>query len=121
MKRMGILTAGAALLAMSACTATGNTERGALGGAAVGAIAGAAIGNNVGEGDAETGAAIGAVVGGATGAYAGNQRDRTTQSGGQYARGPNGEQLLFDRQANRYYYVDGRTGRTYWANGEYRG
>ena len=35
--------------------------------------------------------------------------------------GPNGEELIYDRRADRYYYVDRRSGRTYWANGDYRG
>ena len=50
-----------------ACTSSGNTERGALGGALLGGAAGAIIGNNTGSGDAGQGAAIGA----ATGAIAG--------------------------------------------------
>jgi hypothetical protein len=120
MKAIAILGAGVAALAMTACTSTGNMERNALGGAALGGAAGAIIGNNVGDGDAQTGAAIGAIVGGAGGAYAGRQQDQRQQSG-QYQRGPNGETLQYDRQANRYYYVDSRSGRTYWANGEYRG
>ena len=32
-----------------------------------------------------------------------------------------GEELVYDRYADRYYYVDRRSGRTYWANGDYRG
>lgn len=126
MKLTLLLATGAAALALGACTSTGNTERGALGGAALGALGGAIIGNNVGSGDAETGAAIGAIAGGVGGAAVGAQQDKTrnaqNQSGnGQYQTGPNGEQLLYDRQANRYYYVDRRSGRSYWANGEYRG
>ncbi|MDZ4762837.1 MAG: glycine zipper domain-containing protein [Alphaproteobacteria bacterium] len=121
MKLFGWMAVAAAATGMAACTATGNTERGALGGAALGAAAGAIIGNNTGSGDAGTGAAIGAAVGAAGGAYAGNQKDRTQTASGQYQRGPNGEQLVFDRQANRYYYVDRQSGRTYWANGEFRG
>lgn len=120
MKTLHILSMGAAALAMSACTSTGNMERNALGGAALGGAAGAIIGNNVGDGDAQTGAAIGAIVGGAGGAYTGRQQDKQLESG-QYSRGPNGEQLYFDRQAGRYYYVDARSGRTYWADGQYRG
>jgi hypothetical protein len=120
------LTAAAilAVIAAGACTSTGNTERGALGGAALGALAGAAIGNNTGSGDASTGAAIGALAGGIGGAAVGNQQDRTLEArngGGQYQAGPNGEPLVLDRNADRYYYVDRRSGRTYWANGEYRG
>ena len=124
MKILAITAGLAAAVALTACTSTGNTERGALGGAALGALAGAAIGNNVGSGDAETGAAIGAVVGGVGGAAVGNQQDKTQRAGeasGQYQTGPNGEPLLYDRQAGRYYFVDRRSGRTYWADGQYRG
>ena len=45
-------------LGAAACTSTGETERNALGGAAIGAAAGAIIGNNTGDGDAATGAAV---------------------------------------------------------------
>ncbi len=117
-----LIAAANAALALGACTSTGNTERGAAAGAAIGALAGAAIGNNVGSGDAKTGAAIGAIAGGVGGAAYGAQKDRTEAAqSGQYQTGPHGEQLLYDRQANRYYYVDRANGRSYWANGEYRG
>jgi phage tail tape-measure protein len=106
-------------LGAGACTQTGNVERGAATGAVLGGAAGAIIGNNVGDGDAQTGAAIGAVVGGASGAYAGREADKRNTS--QYQVGPNGEKLQYDTRSNRYYYVDARSGRTYWANGEYRG
>jgi uncharacterized protein YcfJ len=123
--KFALITAGAlSALALGACTSTGNTERGALGGAALGALAGAAIGNNTGSGDASTGAAIGAVVGGVGGAAVGNAQDRNQQAAqnqSQYQTGPNGEQLVYDNNSRRYYYVDRRSGRTYWANGEYRG
>ena len=124
MKLLMISAAGLAL-ALGACTSTGNTERGALGGAALGAAAGAIIGNNTGSGDAATGAAIGALAGGVGGAVVGHEQDKTQAArdgNGQYVdRGPNGEEMLLDRRANRYYYVDRRDGRTYWANGQYRG
>jgi hypothetical protein len=29
--------------------------------------------------------------------------------------------MIYDRNANRYYYADRSTGRTYWDNGEFRG
>jgi len=55
MNRIAILAVGVAALAtLGACTSSGNTERGALGGAALGAAAGAIIGNNTGSGDAAT-------------------------------------------------------------------
>lgn len=108
---------------LAACTSSGNTERGALGGAALGAAAGTIIGNNSGGGDAGTGAAIGAVVGGAGGAYVGHEQDRNNGEprAAVADRGPNGETLRYDRRADRYYYEDRRSGRTYWANGELRG
>ncbi|MBI1359973.1 MAG: hypothetical protein GC155_06765 [Alphaproteobacteria bacterium] len=126
MKLIMISAAGlAAAMALGACTSTGNTERGALGGAALGAAAGAIIGNNTGSGDAATGAAIGALAGGVGGAAVGHEQDKTQaarNANGAYAdRGPNGEELYFDSRANRYYYVDRRDGHTYWANGQYRG
>ena len=124
MKLFMISAAGLAL-ALGACTSTGNTERGALGGAVLGAAAGAIIGNNTGSGDAATGAAIGALAGGIGGAAVGHEQDKTQAArdrNSQYVdRGPNGEDLLLDRRANRFYYVDRHDGRTYWANGQYRG
>jgi outer membrane lipoprotein SlyB len=116
------ITAAGALAAMTAvaCTATGNTERGAVTGGLLGAAAGAVIGNNTGSGDAGQGAAIGAATGAIAGGVAGASGDRnTTQDAAGY--GPNGEALVYDNNARRYYYVDRRSGRTYWANGEYRG
>ena len=103
------------LIAAAACTQSGNTERGAVTGGLLGAAAGAVIGNNTGSGDAGQGAAIGA----ATGGVAGASSDRNTRDGAGY--GPNGEALVYDGNARRYYYVDRRSGRTYWANGDYRG
>ncbi len=119
MKIASYTLAGSAALLMAACTSTGNIERGAATGAVLGGAAGAVIGNNVGDGDAETGAAIGAVVGGASGAYAGREADKRNNT--QYQTGPNGERLIYDTRSNRYYYVDAQTGRTYWANREFRG
>jgi phage tail tape-measure protein len=118
-----LIAAAASLTALGACTSTGNTERGAATGAALGALGGAIIGNNVGSGDAGTGAAIGALAGAAGGAYAGQQQDKTLNQQGNngYQTGPNGERLSYDSRAGRYYYVDRTSGRTYWANGEYRG
>lgn len=110
----------ATALGAVACTSSGNTERGALSGALLGGVAGAVIGNNTGSGDAGQGAAIGAATGAIAGGVVGSQQDRNDN---RYAnnRGPNGEEMIYDRYADRYYYVDRRNGRTYWANGEYRG
>jgi uncharacterized protein YcfJ len=120
MKSLILTGAALAILSTGACTSTGNTERGAVGGAALGALGGAIIGNNVGKGDAATGAAIGALAGGVGGAAIGASKDHQQQAQAPQ-RGPNGEEMLYDRDSNRYYYVDRRSGRTYWANGEYRG
>lgn len=118
--RIAIATTVAAMGLAAACTSSGATERGVATGALLGGAAGAVIGNNTGSGDAGQGAAIGAATGAIAGGVSGAASDRNNQSG-QYQTGPNGEQLVWDRQYNRYYYVDRRSGRTYWANGEYRG
>ncbi|RYG38133.1 MAG: hypothetical protein EON93_02570 [Burkholderiales bacterium] len=123
---MKLLILSAALatgLMATACTSSGATERGAAGGALLGAAAGAIIGNNTGSGDAGQGAAIGAATGAIAGGVAGAASDRNRNDGGSYSqnRGPNGEEMIYDNRASRYYYVDRRSGRTYWANGEYRG
>jgi uncharacterized protein YcfJ len=121
MKLVLATTVAAIALGATACTQTGNTERGALTGAVLGGAAGAVIGNNTGSGDAGQGAAIGAATGAIAGGVAGASSDRNNPPPGQYSTGPNGEQLVYDRQSNRYYYVDRRSGRTYWENGQYRG
>ncbi len=107
------------LIAAAACTQSGNTERGAVTGGLLGAAAGTVIGNNTGSGDAGQGAAIGAATGAIAGGVAGASSDRNTPDGAGY--GPNGEALVYDGNAHRYYYVDRRSGRTHWANGDYRG
>lgn len=118
--KLALATTFAALaLGAAACTQTGNTERGAVTGALLGGAAGAVIGNNTGSGDAGQGAAIGAATGAIAGGVAGAASDRNNPGTSQ--TGPNGEQMVYDRQYNRYYYVDRRSGRTFWANGEYRG
>lgn len=120
MKIIAIASASAlAMIAAAACTQSGNTERGAVTGGLLGAAAGAVIGNNTGSGDAGQGAAIGAATGAIAGGVAGASSDRNTQGAAEY--GPNGEALVYDGNARRYYYVDRRSGRTYWSNGDYRG
>jgi phage tail tape-measure protein len=116
---------GVAGLTLAACTSTGNVERNAAGGAALGALAGAVIGNNVGEGDAQTGALAGAAIGGAAGAYRGYRQDQDAEEGPGFADDQNyaanrEQPRYYDRGADRYYYVDPRTSRTYWENGAYR-
>jgi len=113
-------TLGAAAL-ISACTTTGNVEKNAAIGAAGGAIAGAIIGNNTGSGDAGTGAAIGAIVGGAGGAYTGNQKDKAIGEGTHMRQHANGQKLFYDEQTGRYFWVDARTGKSYYKNGQLRG
>lgn len=113
-----LLTVAAGALLLPACTTTGNTERGAVTGAAAGAVIGAIIGNNTGSGDASTGAAIGAVVGGAGGAYAGAQKDKNTEV---RRRHTNGATLFFDDNTGRYFWIDGKTGKSYYENGDFRG
>ncbi|NNC36611.1 MAG: hypothetical protein EX271_11245 [Acidimicrobiales bacterium] len=105
------------VLALGACSTTGNMERNALIGAGLGAGTGAIIGNNTGSGDASTGALIGGLVGGAGGAHSGYVQDqRYYNRNQQYGR----PQLYFDQRYRRYFYVDPYSGRTYWQNGEYR-
>ncbi len=59
------------------CAGTGpNTQRGAVGGAALGALAGGIIGNNHGSHNTWSGAAIGAAAGGLAGAAIGNANDQ---------------------------------------------
>ncbi len=58
------------------CVGTGpNTQRGAVGGAALGALAGAMLGNNSGNGNAASGALIGAAAGAMVGGTLGNAED----------------------------------------------
>lgn len=121
MLKFAMIAAGAgALLLTSACTTTGNVEKRGAQGAAVGAVAGAVIGNNVGDGDATRGAVIGGVLGGAAGAAKGRQEDVQSGEGTRLKETADGQKLYYDSSARRYYYVDERTGRTYWQNGALR-
>ncbi len=115
--RRTTLTLFAAGALATACTQTGRTERGALGGAAVGAAAGAAIGAATG-GNAGRGAAIGAGVGAAGGAVAGAASDRRNDDEAYNLNNRAG--LTYDSRADRYYYTDRSDGCTYWQNGDYR-
>lgn len=109
---MRMLVIAVAVLAASACTSTGNVERGAATGALIGGVAGAVIGNNVGDGDAASGAAIGAVIGAAGGAYAGCVRD-----GGCGSQQANPRQH-YDQRSGRYYFQDPQSGRYFYENGD---
>jgi hypothetical protein len=113
MKRTLIILAGAGLIGLSACTTTGNTERGALVGGGLGALAGAVLGNNIGNGNGGTGAAIGAAFGATAGAVHGCQQD------GGCGAAPNHRQY-YDERLGRYYYRDSQTGRYYWEDGSPR-
>lgn len=115
-----LLVLGAAF-SLVACTATGNVERNAAKGAAIGAVAGAVIGNNRGSGDAGDGAETGAIVGAVAGALYGAQQDRATEGAVRARQPARGEQLYYDSRADRYYYIDPQTGRSYWQNGTIRG
>ncbi len=117
MKKTALILASISMLSLSACTTTGNMERNAVVGAGLGGLAGAIIGNNVGSGDAGTGAAIGAIIGGAGGAYSGYMQDQRT---GQWYPRQSQSTLYWDRNYQRYYYTDPRTGCTYWQNGQRR-
>jgi hypothetical protein len=66
-----------AMLLAAGCAGTGpNTQKGAVGGAALGALAGGIIGNNHGSHNTWSGAAIGAAAGGLAGATLGNAADQ---------------------------------------------
>src|SRR4051812_46273998 len=70
-----ILAAGLSVVFFTGCVGTGpNTQRGAVGGAALGALAGAIIGNNSG-GNGGSGPLIGAAAGALAGGTMGNAVD----------------------------------------------
>lgn len=113
-----LLAALSASALLAGCAGYENTTRDAAIGGAVGAAAGAAIGNNVGDGDARRGALIGAGVGAAAGAARGCSRDNVCPwSDNDQAH----SDLMYDRAAGRYYYVNNGDRCTYWRNGEFRG
>jgi uncharacterized protein YcfJ len=120
---MRILAAAAALVAVCACTSSGNIERNAAGGAAIGAIAGAVIGNNTGSGDAGDGAKTGAIIGGVAGAARGYGQDQRGEGQDQRlseCRNSPTQPQYFDTRAGRYYYGVPGTNRTCWDSGEPR-
>jgi len=119
--KVHVVAAAAGVLALGACTTTGNVERNALGGAAAGAAAGAIIGNNTGSGDATDGAVIGAVLGGVAGGLKGRQDDIASGQGTTIRQTAQGQQLYYDQRYGRYYYVDPQSGKTFWQNGSIRG
>lgn len=112
--KMGLcIAAGGALLA-SACTASGTAEKNALYGAAAGAAAGAVAGEVI-SGRPGVGAAVGAGVGAVAGAAIGCARADDC-----FGRARDHGDRRYDDYADRYYYVDPKTGDTYWENGEFR-
>ena len=113
MRRVVFALASIGLTSLAGCTATGATERNALGGAMIGAVAGAVIGNNVGDGDGDRGAMIGAAIGGSAGAIRGCRQD-----GG--CGGEKNRRQFYDESADRYYYRDPSDGRFYWESGSPR-
>ncbi len=118
MRHFAIILATSGLV--TACTTTGNVEKNAVIGAAGGAAAGAILGNNIGDGDAETGAIIGAIVGGAGGAMVGHEKDKSHNMDTQMRQAASGQDLIYDPSADRYYFIDPATGRTYWQDGTIR-
>lgn len=113
MKKTGSLICVGAL-ALSACTASGTAERGALGGAAAGAALGAIAGQVI-AGRPGAGAAAGAAIGALGGAAVGCQQARDC-----FGRARDYNDRRYDDYVDRYYYVDPETGDTYWDNGEFR-
>lgn len=104
-------------LSLAACSTTDNwspAQRNAAIGGALGAAAGAAVSND----DVE-GALIGGALGAAVGYYTGCREQGGCFVGGKQVA--NRSDLVYDRDARRYYYVDRSNGRTYWESGEFRG
>ncbi|MEX6633659.1 YMGG-like glycine zipper-containing protein [Hyphococcus lacteus] len=109
-----ISAAASSLMMVSACTSSGTAERNAAYGAAAGAAAGAVAGEVI-AGKPGQGAAIGAGVGAVGGAIAGCSRADDC-----FGRARDNGERRYDNYADRYYYVDPRTGDTWWQNGEFR-
>lgn len=122
LKPIILTAASASLLALGACTSTGNVERNAAAGAVIGGVAGAVIGNNTGSGDAGNGAAIGAVIGGAGGAYKGyrDDKDQELRNGQTNSYKLDKATRYFDENTGRYYYREVGSNRTFYENGERR-
>ena len=121
-KPLMITASSLGLLALGACTTTGNVERNAAAGAVIGGVAGAVIGNNTGSGDAGDGAAIGAVIGGAAGAYKGyrDDKDQELRKGQSQSYKLDKATKYYDDATGRYYYREVGSNRTFYENGERR-
>ncbi len=116
--KIAIIVAAGALTAACANQGYGSDPRQqrALGGAAIGAAAGAAGGAIVaGKGDDLEGALIGGALGAAAGAVIGAETAPAPNRSG-----PQGQDMYYDQNAQRYFYVDRASGRTYWENGQVR-
>ena len=111
MKTLIYLSAAASALTLTACQNASAPQRNAAIGTAVGAAAGAAV-----AGDEATGALVGGALGAGAGYYTGCR-----QQGGCYIGGNEVQsERRYDQRADRYYFTDPDTGRTYWANGDLR-
>lgn len=102
---------------LAACSTTDNwdpAQRNAAIGGGIGALAGAAIAD-----DDLSGALIGGALGAAVGYYTGCQEQGGCFVGGKQVASRS--DMIYDRNAGRYYFVDKSTGRTYWESGDYRG
>lgn len=112
--RFPVSVAASGLLLVGACTASGTAERNAIYGAGAGAAAGAVAGEVL-AGKPGKGAAAGAAIGALGGAIVGCERARDC-----FGRARDSGDRHYDDYADRYYYVDPRTGDTWWENGEFR-
>jgi hypothetical protein len=110
-KTLTNLALGAAAVGLAACADTPPSQRNAAIGAGVGALAGAAV-----AGDNTTGALLGGAAGAALGYYTGCRQEGGCFVGGRQVEGD----LQYDSRADRYFYRDDQTGRTYWENGDPR-
>lgn len=107
----------ASLAMLGACATDGQyntTAKDAAIAGAVGAAAGAVI---AGEGNRAKGAVIGGAIGAAAGAAYGCSRDNICPWSD---RNPNQSQLYYDSVAQRRYFIDKKTGDTFWESGEFR-
>jgi len=104
-------------LSLAACNTMDGwdpSQRNAAIGGALGAVAGAAVAD-----DDLSGALIGGALGAAVGYYTGCQEQGGCFVGGKQVAAR--DEMIYDNNAQRYYYVDRSTGRTYWDNGQPRG
>jgi hypothetical protein len=112
-----VFCAAVSSLSLAACSTTDSWDPSQRN-AAIGGAAGAALGAAVADNDLE-GALIGGALGAAIGYYTGCREQGGCFVGGKEVADRN--DLQYDRDDRRYYYVDRNTGRSYWENGDYRG